>query len=294
MLLNLLFPWRASPYYRQTRSAAISNTPGNGAGGFMDLRDFQNDIARSIGFLSRMPVPGRYFEGHDGSLARAVRAFPVAGCLIMLPAAALFAVLLAFRLEPLVAALIALALLTIMTGALHEDGLSDTADGVGGGRDRDTALVIMHDSRIGSYGASALILSYGIRAAALAAIGATLSPTAAALAMIAAAAASRAAMVWHWSSLPPARRDGVAVSVGGPEDSAVNFALASAAVIVVVLIWPIAGFAAACAAIAAAGLAALVLTRYIRSRIGGHTGDTIGASQQCAEMAALAALALFT
>jgi adenosylcobinamide-GDP ribazoletransferase len=86
----------------------------------------------------------------------------------------------------------------------------------------------------------------------------------------------------------------VAVSVGGPEDSAVNFALASAAVIVVVLIWPIAGFAAACAAIAAAGLAALVLTRYIRSRIGGHTGDTIGASQQCAEMAALAALALFT
>lgn len=260
----------------------------------MDLRELQNDIGRSIGFLSRFPVPGRYFKGHDGSLARAVRAFPIAGCLIMLPPAALLAVLLALNLEPMIAALISLAALTVATGALHEDGLSDTADGVGGGRNREAALAIMRDSRIGSYGASALILSYGIRAASVAAIGNALNPTAAGLAMIAVAAASRAAMVWHWSSLPPARRDGVAVSVGGPEEASVTFALGSAAVIVFVLIWPAAGFAAACATLAAAGLAALALTRYIGARIGGHTGDTIGASQQCAEMAALAALALFT
>jgi adenosylcobinamide-GDP ribazoletransferase len=260
----------------------------------MDLRELQNDIARSMGFLSRMPVPGRYFVGHDGSLARAVRAFPIAGCLIALPPAALFAMLLALKLEPLLAALISLALLTVVTGALHEDGLSDTADGIGGGRDREAALAIMRDSRIGSYGAAALILSYGIRAASIAAVGAVLNPTAAALAMIAAAAASRAAMVWHWSALPPARRDGVAVSVGGPEDASVKFALASAVVIVTVLVWPTAGFAAAIATIAAAGLATLGVTRYIGSKIGGHTGDTIGASQQCAEMAALAALALFT
>lgn len=260
----------------------------------MDLRELQKDVGRSIGFLSRLPVPGRYFEGHDGSLSRAVRAFPIAGGLIMLPPAALFAVLLALKLEPLVAALISLATLTVITGALHEDGLSDTADGVGGGRDREKALAIMRDSRIGSYGASALILSFSLRAAAMAAIGSVLHPTEAGLALIAVAATSRAAMVWHWSSLPPARRDGVAVSVGGPEDASVSFALTSAAVIALVLIWPIAGFAAACATVAAAGLAALALTRYIGSRIGGHTGDTIGASQQCAEMAALAALALFT
>lgn len=260
----------------------------------MDIGEFRNDLARSIGFLSRLPVPGRFFEGHDGSLARAVRAFPIAGSLIMLPPAALFAVLLSFKLEPLVAALIALAALTLITGALHEDGLSDTADGIGGGRDRDAALTIMRDSRIGSYGASALILSYGIRAASIAAIGTASTPIGAALILLAVAAASRAAMVWHWSSLPPARRDGVAVSVGGPEEASVNFALLSAVVIVVLLIWPIAGFAAACATIAAGGLAALILTRYINTRIGGHTGDTIGASQQCAEMAALAALALCT
>ena len=260
----------------------------------MDLKDFQNDVGRSIGFLSRFPVPGRYFEGHDGSLSRAVRAFPVAGCLIMLPPAALFAILLAVKLEPLLAALISLAALTIITGALHEDGLSDTADGVGGGRNREAALAIMRDSRIGSYGASALILSYGIRGACIAAIGGVLNPTAAGLSIIAVAAASRAALVWHWSTLPPARRDGVAVSVGGPDEASVSSALASAAAIVFLLVWPTAGFAAACATIAAAGLAVLALTRYIGARIGGHTGDTIGASQQCAEMAALAALALFT
>ncbi len=260
----------------------------------MNFAEFRNDLARSIGFLSRLPVPGRYFEGHDGSLTRAVRAFPLAGSLIMLPPAAILAVLLWLKMEPLVAALIALAALTVITGALHEDGLSDTADGIGGGRDREAALAIMRDSRIGSYGASALILSYSIRAASMAAIASSLPPVRAALVIVAVAAASRAAMVWHWSSLPPARRDGVAVSVGGPEAAAVNVALISAVVIVAALVWPSVGFAAACAAIAAAGLATACLTRYISSRIGGHTGDTIGASQQCAEMAALATLALWT
>jgi len=258
----------------------------------MNLKDFQIDVVRSLGFLSRLPVPGRYFEGHDGGMSRTVQAFPVAGMLIMLPPAAVFGILLAFRSDPAVAALVALIALTLITGALHEDGLSDTADGVGGGRDREKALAIMRDSRIGSYGASALVLSYGLRAAAMASIGASLPPTRAALVLIAAAAVSRAAMVWHWSSLPPARRDGVAASAGAPEAGATNIALISAAIAALALVWPAAGFGAAFLSIAAAGLATLALTRYIGGRIGGHTGDTIGASQQCAEMAALAALAL--
>jgi len=260
----------------------------------MNFRDFQIDVVRSLGFLSRLPVPGRYFRDYDGSMSRTVQAFPAAGALIMLPAAAVFAILLAFRLEPPVAAIIALIVLTLITGALHEDGLSDTADGVGGGRDQEKALAIMRDSRIGSYGASALVLSYGLRAAAMAAIGASLTPTRAALVLIAAAGISRAAMVWHWSSLPPARRDGVAASAGSPEAGSANVALISAAACAVVLIWPTAGFGAAVLSIAASGLATMVLTRYIQDRIGGHTGDTIGASQQCAEMATLAALALCT
>jgi adenosylcobinamide-GDP ribazoletransferase len=260
----------------------------------IDIREFTADLARSVGFLSRLPVPERFFSGHDGSLGRAVRAFPLAGMLISLPAAAVFSVLLAFKMEPLLAALLMLAVLSVLTGGLHEDGLSDTVDGVGGGRDRERALAIMRDSRIGSFGASALILSYGIRAAALAALGAALSPSGAGFAVVAVAALSRAAMVWHWSQLPPARKDGVAVSVGLPESASVTFAVLFAFLAALVILWFFAGLAAASVAIAACGLAAWAVTRYIGSRIGGHTGDTIGASQQCAEMAALAALALLT
>jgi adenosylcobinamide-GDP ribazoletransferase len=262
----------------------------------MDAMDhkgnYTGDIARSIGFLSRLPVPGRYFEGHDGSLSREVRAFPIAGILIALPGAALFAILLAVEAEPLLAAFLMLAVTTLLTGALHEDGLSDAADGLGGGRNREAALAIMRDSRIGSYGASALILSYGLRAAALAAVGGGLQPSEAAFSVLAVAALSRTAMVWHWSQLPPARSDGVAVSAGLPDSASVNLALATAAMFALVIVWVSAGLAAALATIAAGGLAAVAFTRYAGSRIGGHTGDTIGASQQCAEMAALTALAL--
>src|SRR5690606_36097588 len=131
------------------------------------------DLTRSVGFLSRLPVPPRFFEGHDGSLTSTVRAFAAAGALIALPAAVLLLLLLACRADPLLAGFMALAATTLLTGALHEDGLADTADGLGGGRDRDHMLAIMKDSRTGSYGVFALILSFGLRAAAVAALAGT-------------------------------------------------------------------------------------------------------------------------
>ena len=134
------------------------------------MREYMRDIARAVAFLSRVPVPASFFEGDDGKLSRVSRTFPVAGLLIALPSALTFSVLLALNADPLMAALLALTVQTVLTGALHEDGLSDTADGVGGGKDRERALEIMKDSRIGTYGAAALILSFGLRAAALSAI----------------------------------------------------------------------------------------------------------------------------
>lgn len=258
----------------------------------MKLEDCADDLARSIGFLSRLPVPGRFFLGHDGSLTRASSMFPLAGLLITLPGAILFSVLLALHVEPFMAAFTTLGLQTLVTGALHEDGLSDTADGIGGGRTRERALEIMRDSRIGSYGASALVLSYGIRAAGLAVLGGHLGPIAAGFTFAALAAVSRAAMVWHWSLLPPARRDGVAASVGMPEQTAAVTALTGAALIGALLIWPAAGFSAFVLVLLFAALATYGLTHYIGSRIGGHTGDTIGAAQQVAEAASLLALSL--
>src|SRR5690606_24070433 len=128
-------------------------------------------------------------------------------------------------------AFLALALQAFLTGALHEDGLSDTADGVGGGRDRESALRIMKDSRIGTYGAVALVLSFALRGAALAAIAGSVTPTVAGLALLGVAALNRAAMVWHWSQLPPARADGVAASAGEPEEPATTLALATGGVL---------------------------------------------------------------
>jgi adenosylcobinamide-GDP ribazoletransferase len=258
----------------------------------MKINDFVDDVARSVGFLSRISVPSRHFIGHDGTLSRAVGAFPVAGLLISLPSAALFAILLALNADPLLCAFLALGLQAILTGALHEDGLSDTADGIGGGRDRESALVIMKDSRIGSYGAVALILSFAIRASALATIGAVLTPTQAGVALTGIAALSRAAMVWHWSLLPPARSDGVAASAGMPETQATWLALFTGALFSIVLAGGATSFVDGVVVVAASGLVCWGVTQYIGTKIGGHTGDTIGASQQLAEVTALSTLAV--
>lgn len=258
----------------------------------MKASDFIDDVARSVGFLSRIRVPSRYFIGHDGTLSRAVGAFPVAGLLITLPPAALLAVLLALNADETLAALLALALQAILTGALHEDGLSDTADGIGGGRDREAALAIMKDSRIGSYGAVALILSFAIRASALAAIGTVLAPTEAGFAVLGVSALSRAAMVWHWSLLPSARTGGVAASAGAPEASSTILALFSGGILCLVLAGGATSFIDAVVTIALCAMATWAASSYIESRIGGHTGDTIGATQQLAEIVSLSALAV--
>lgn len=257
------------------------------------MTEFLGDLARSLGFLSRLPVPSRFFEGRDGSVSRAVQAFPSAGFLIAIPPALLLALLLAMDADPLLSSLIALGALTLLTGALHEDGLADAADGFGGARDREHALAIMKDSRNGSYGVIALILSFGLRAVALSVLAGP-APTLPALAMLASAAGSRALMVAHWHALPAARDNGVAAGAGRPNSASRNIALASAVLAVLVLLWPVAGLLPLVLAAGLSALAALGLTRLSARRIGGHTGDTIGATQQVSEIAFLVTLALAT
>ncbi|WFU10805.1 adenosylcobinamide-GDP ribazoletransferase [Rhizobium sp. CB3090] len=258
----------------------------------MNIREYTRDTARAVAFLSRIPVPPSFFESYDGSLIRVSRSFPLAGLLIALPAAIVFGILLAFHADPLMAALLALAIQTMTTGALHEDGLSDTADGLGGGKDRDKALAIMKDSRIGSYGAVALILSFGLRAAALAAIARGLPPFAAALALPASAALSRGAMVWHWYVLPAAKPDGIAASAGKPDYGAMQVALITALVLSAFLLWPSLRLPAFILCLLVTAAAAFLLTRRVRQRLSGHTGDTIGATQQICEIAAFCTLAM--
>jgi adenosylcobinamide-GDP ribazoletransferase len=219
-----------------------------------------------------------------------VRAFPLAGLLIaIVPALVLFVMSMAG--DTLVASFVCLALMTLLTGALHEDGLADAADGLGGGRDRDHALAIMKDSRIGSYGVVALILSFGLRAASLSAL-ASLDPGLGAVAFLAAASVSRAAMTWHWSALPSAREAGVAAGAGVPQTRARNVALATGGLLGLILVMSGSGFGEAVLSLVAAGAATAAFTGVVRRKLGGHTGDTIGASQQLCEIAMLATLAV--
>jgi adenosylcobinamide-GDP ribazoletransferase len=253
--------------------------------------EFLTDLARSLAFLSRLPVPSRFFTGHDGSVSRACRAFPAAGFLVAL-APALLLWLTAGPHTGLLSAFLALGLMAFLTGGLHEDGLADSADGLFGGRDKEKVLAIMKDSRTGAYGVIALILSFGIRAASLAALAAGAGAGLAALALLAAAALSRALMIWHWSALGAARENGTAVAVGHPLPGARTLALAIGVCATLPLLLAGLSPVTLLLSLAACALALHRFTRFVQRVIGGYTGDTIGASQQITETTLLLALAI--
>src|SRR5580700_12022422 len=133
------------------------------------LTDCANDLKASVAFLTRLPVAGATpTTGAD--IARAAWAFPLAGVLVALIAAVIYAVAHKIGSPPWVAAALGVAATLAVTGCLHEDGLADTADGFGGDT-RERKLEIMRDSRIGTYGVCALTLSILLRVSAIASLG---------------------------------------------------------------------------------------------------------------------------
>ncbi|TMV18121.1 adenosylcobinamide-GDP ribazoletransferase [Rhizobium sp. Td3] len=262
------------------------------SGESMKAGDFITDVMRSVAFLSRIPVSSRFFEDDDGSMRRTARAFPAAGLLIALPAAAVIAVLGSFDVDADMTGWVAIAVMALVTGALHEDGLADMADGFGSGKPPEKVLEIMKDSRIGAYGAIALILSFALRATALGALIAYLPAKTAAACLIAAAVASRALMVWHWQTLAPARPTGVAASVGQPGESERNIALATGLFLVAMFTLHTLSALSLVVVLATACAAMILFNRLCLGKIGGHTGDTIGACQQITEIVILVALAI--
>jgi adenosylcobinamide-GDP ribazoletransferase len=258
----------------------------------MQISDYIDDLVRATGFLSRLPMPARNFEGHDGSLNRASGTAPAAGLVIALCPGLAVLLLSAAGANAALTAILALLILIGVTGALHEDGLADCADALGARGGRDKMLDIMKDSRIGTYGVLALLLSFSLRAVALTIILSVAGGWGAFLVLLAVASASRAAMVWHWNALPPARSNGVAAAVGAPEESAATLALVSGTVVFLTLIIFAAGLLAALFALALLAAATRQWTTMVRSRLGGHTGDTIGATQQISETVCLTTLAL--
>jgi adenosylcobinamide-GDP ribazoletransferase len=243
------------------------------------------DLKISILFCTRVPLPHLMPVGGD-DVVRASWAHPIAGILVAIAGA--LAYWLAFRcaLPAAIAAALALAATLLVTGCLHEDGLADTADGFGGGKNRERKLEIMRDSRIGTYGVCALAISLLLRWSALAAIA---QPTAVAMALVAAHAAARAPLPLFMRLVPPARSDGLAADAGAPPLAS---AVAAGAIGVVVLGVAL-GPAAAIVALLLLVLAGLLMGWLSMRQIGGQTGDVIGALEQINEtLVLLTAVAL--
>jgi adenosylcobinamide-GDP ribazoletransferase len=248
----------------------------------VDLQAWWDDLRVAGAFLTRLPIAT---EGTPGlrALARATRAFPLVGLGIGLFGGITYAVASGLSLGAPIAAIIAVAALVVVTGALHEDGLADVADGFGGGRDRDDKLRIMRDSRIGTYGVIALVLALALRVAAIAAIE---RPGGVIVALIACHAASRAFIVAVMQREPLARDDGLAAGAGRPSQATALWALGLGAVIM--LLCEI--FTGIVAAAVGAGIAWAVAA-LARRQIGGHTGDVLGTVQQLTEIGMLLTIA---
>jgi adenosylcobinamide-GDP ribazoletransferase len=242
------------------------------------------DIAVSLAFCTRLPLaPSAPVTG--GDIARAGWAFPVAGILVGGIAALVYWAAHRIGLPPLPAAALALAAGMAVTGALHEDGLADTADGFGGGKDRAQKLSIMRDSRLGTFGACALAASFMLRWSALASLG---EPAAAAIALIAAHASARASLPAFLLFVPPARSDGLSAGAGRPPPS-IAMAAALLGVLVLVVSFRAHGAFICLVLLCAAGAAMGWLSR---REIGGQTGDVAGALEQVNESVILLAAAV--
>ena len=245
------------------------------------MNEWLDDFKMAVGFLTRLPVP--HPDGAANNFARAYRMFPVVGALI---GAAIGLFCLALRhlgVPDLVAASLALGAGALLTGALHEDGLADVADGFGGGRDIEAKLAIMRDSRLGTYGAMALMVSFATRLAALAAIpGGYVVPG-----LIAAHALARGVLPAMAANLPYARPDGLARNGGQPDAASAMVAGALAIVIALASL----GWNSALWAAVAAGISGFVVARLALRQIGGQTGDVLGGAEHVAETAILVLLA---
>ena len=236
----------------------------------------------AVQFLTRIPVPS-FAAFETGWLDRSTKYFPLVGGLV----GAISALVLwgsSYVWPPMIAALLAVIAGIIATGCFHEDGLADTADGLGGGLTRERRLEIMKDSRIGTYGAVALLAVLALKVSAVAA----LDVASVIGALIAAHAAARLAAVVAISSLPYAG-DAEAAKVKPLSTSVTQRELLVAAAFGLAptfLVDP------ACFVIGLAGgsIPAALLAFQSKRLIGGYTGDVLGAIEQVFEIGFLLAV----
>ena len=245
------------------------------------LRRALDGATLAVTFLTILPAP----RATVTDLRAAAPWFPLVGALVGgLAGAARYGA------EPLfgetIASIVAVVVLVVVTGALHQDGLADCADGLGVRADRDRRLAVMRDPATGVFGTLALLGWALLLTAALT----QLDDDAALRTLVVAAVAGRTAALLHAATAPPARPDGLGAAFS---PSAASLALAGVATIAaaILLRGPVEGLAA----VATTAAVALGMSAWARAALGGRTGDTIGAAVALAEVAVcLVAVALAT
>lgn len=238
------------------------------------LRTWFEDERAAWAFLTILPVPAAAAPAWP----RVVRVFPWVGALIGAIAAAVMLLARLMGLNELLAAFAAVIAGIAITGAMHEDGLADFADALGG-HGRQERLRIMRDPATGAFAVLALVLAVVLPALALAAIMQQRGLAAAMLALVSAHAVSRAGMVWVLASLPPARSEGQGAAAGRPSTGELRMALMIATFITALLLMPVWEGMRLLGAALAAVWAAVSMSWLARRLLGGQTGDVLGAAE---------------
>ena len=238
-----------------------------------------DDLRCAVAFLTRVPMPHP-----DGAVppnfARAHRAFPLIGAGIGAVIGTVYLTLAAIGMPRVAAAAVALGAGVVLTGALHEDGLADVADGFRQPRQNGAQIML---SRHGTYGALVLLVTFVAKVSALAALpGAAVLPG-----LIAAHALARAPLTVMAMTMPNARHEGLAATAGTPD----ALTAASAAILAIVIAFAVLPWTDAILAALAAAASALCVALLAYRQIGGKTGDVMGGAEQIAETAILLLLA---
>ncbi len=247
----------------------------------------------AVQFLTRVPVHGKLaaWVGYTPDMLRAsARFFPLVGLLIGSAGALIFFASAALW-SPWIAAALSLSFSALLTGAFHEDGLADYADGIGGGSTPARVLEIMKDSRIGSYGALALVLCTGVKLMALGSMPVSLAIIALPLAHITARVCACCVLTGlnYVRDDDSAKSKPMAQSMRGEELAFAILTLVAVIGLTLRLAPNVAGNILV--ALLIAGLSTVLIARQMYRRIGGFTGDALGATEQLAECAVLLAFA---
>ncbi len=246
------------------------------------IKIYLNDIRVALSLLTRLPIhvpTEAYNRAH-----KAVWAYGGAGMAWAVCVWGIATLCMAFGLSPSIAAGFGLVVGMVITGAMHEDGLADCADGFCGGWERERRLEIMRDSRLGVYGSLALIASTGLRWQLIVTI---LQCEKSYLALLLAGMLARSLLPLMMAHLPHARSDGLSHTVGKPTGGGVYFSFGMSALFSLVFMG-----AAGLIIVTIAAFTGLLCALLAKKKIGGQTGDVLGASAVIIEIITLAAYIL--